>query len=175
MSSPSICLSSTKLSRSSDGDSAFGDQLHEVADDRHHRLHPPIAAARPTSDPVQDVHLPLLELCGVGPRQAHQVHEDHVRKQQRDVGDDVALTSLSDVVEDLAEALSQLGFILSMEPGDHSGVSICRHAVEMPSSISGIQRYTGLGSATVTEEFENTSVLWYALRMSSMRVNRKYC
>ena len=69
-----------------------------------------------------------------------------------------------------------VGFILSTEPGDHSGVSIWRQAVwRWPSSISGIHRYAGLGSATVTAEFENTSVLWYALRMSSMRVRRKYC
>ena len=66
--------------------------------------------------------------------------------------------------------------MLATAPGAKNGPSSCRHAVcSRPSSISGIQRYIGSGSAGTTARFENVSAAWNEARMSAMRVTRKYC
>ncbi len=109
MSSPSICLSSTKLSRSSEGRlAALGDQLDEVADDRHHRVHPSVAAARRSSGRRAGCPSPTAGTVSASARGRP------MRSMKITFGNSSA-TSVTmshsprwrDLVEDLAEALPQ--------------------------------------------------------------------
>ena len=91
---------------------ALRDQLGEVTDHGHHGVDLPVLILIGHTSAVQDVDLPLLEQFGIASWQPHDVHEDRVRKPQRDVVHEVAGTLGGNIVKDLGEHLPDLRFQL---------------------------------------------------------------
>ncbi|CAB4830161.1 unannotated protein [freshwater metagenome] len=87
---------------------ALLDKGTEVAHDFHHRCKLCFSGTRHVTIGVQDGDLPRLELIGVFAGQTHQVHEDHVREQQRHFRHELATSLGSDRVEHFGEPLAQL-------------------------------------------------------------------